>query len=143
MKIEESIQKVYQILKLSNGSGIEECIEFIRVLAEIGCRNYENEVHEAFDDFLNHETINYVSDSKLYEINLHKWSKESIVEWLQKHGLNKRKEGIYNDNALVVAMNHEYTAHRNFVESTGNPPMTSYQLAKEALEQEDYIKRII
>jgi len=142
--MKELIQKVKEIVQSKNDeSVIEACIELIEKLTVISYPEKKEEIEIAFKDFFNYETLNYVSDEKLSKINLEKWSKESILDWLQKHELKSNLEGIYNENGLVLAMNYEYSSHKNFIESSGNAPMTAYNLAKEALEKDGYIDNIL
>ena len=66
-------------------------------------------------------------------ITLEKWSKKSVLDWVQNNGLQCSKEGIYNDNALVASMNKEYRTHKNYIETTEDSVMTAYMLADGAL----------
>ena len=144
MKKDELILKTREILESRNDDIIiEECIDLIENLAKIASMHNPNEVYNAFEDFFNYETLNYVSDAKLNKSLLKKWSKESILDWLEKQEIASSLERMYNENALVIAMNYEYTVHKNYVESTENQAMTAYLLAKEALEQENYINDIL
>jgi hypothetical protein len=37
------------------------------------------------------------------------------------------QQGVFNENALALAINYEYKSHQKLIDSTGNPPMTAYQ----------------
>jgi len=100
---------------------------------EVGRTYNQDLTNGLFEDFFNFDTLNYVSNDKLNAMNLEKWSKKSVLDWLHNNEIESCKEGIYNDNALVASMNKEYRTHKNYIETTEDPVMTSYMLADGAL----------
>ena len=140
----ENIEKTMEILQNMdfNEKSLRCLASLIEGLESVAKKYDPSTTNRLFDDFFNYETLNYVRDEELSKINLEKWSKNSIIEWTEKHDLENSVEGIFNENALVVAMNNEYKAHKDYIDKTGDAPMTSYLLAKGALYKEDYIKKI-
>ena len=139
--MKEELSKIKNMLEPKMGEASTE--KFINLLESLVLFIPDkDDAMSAFDDFFNLDTLNYISNQKFKRIKVNKWSKDSILEWIEKNGLNKEIKGIYNDNALVVAMNYEYFTHKKFIENMGNAPMTAYNLAIEALEKKGYIQDI-
>ena len=145
MEKEQLILQVSEMLNLGCDTTKQRCIELIEDLAKIGCEHDKGSVWSAFEAFLNHETKNFLSDETFDKIKVEnfKWSKEKIKNWLNEQGKPLSVEGEYNFNALVLAMNYEYASHSKYIEKVGNQAMTTYMLAKEALEHEGYIERVL
>jgi len=142
MQREEIIVKLEEILKTKEEQAIKECVVLIETLSEIAFKHEPDAAQEAFEDFFNYKTLNYLSDEKLEKITLNKWPKEQILGWLQREGIVPCVGGVYNLNSLVLAMNYEYIAHKNTIESTGKQAMMAYSLANDALQMEGYIEHI-
>jgi len=104
----------------------------------------EQEIQDILDQITPKKILNYMSDSEL-EHFLHevKWTKEQLLPLLRQSRLSTEKEGIYNDNALVAAMNYEYASHMKYINSTGRVILVSHLLAEEALQRKGYIDRIM
>ena len=134
--MEEKIKKIAEVLKTNDERAIEECVVLIEKLAEEASRHNTEAVRDAFEVFFNYETLNYVSNEQLRNTDLKKWSKKEIMQWLEDCELPTSKECVYNENAVVVAMNHEYDVHEDYVNSTEDPVKTAYLLAVGALCKE-------
>jgi len=142
--MENLIEKTKQIICENNYSKeiFDEVIELVECLTKISYMMYSDKVNDAFDNFFNYKTLNYVSDEKIKTIEFKKWNKKTILDWLQNNEICSFESGVYNDNALVVAMNEEYHTHKNFIERTGDEIMTTYLLAVGCLNKENYIDNI-
>ena len=140
MQREEIIVKLEEILKTKDEQAIKECVVLIETLSEIAFKHEPDAAQEAFEDFFNYKTLNYLSDEKLEKVTLNKWQKDYLRNLLEQNKMDICVDGFYNFNALVLAMNYEYIAHKNTIESTGKPVSTAYSLADDALRMEGYIE---
>ena len=144
MEKQEIIIKVEEILNMKDDRSNKECVALIENLTKIAIQHDQNAVYNAFEKFLNYETLNYVSNEDLEDIELKMWSKDKIQAWLQQKNEPMCEDGTYNFNAIVLAMNYEYSAHKTFIESMGgNSATIAYQLAKEALQMDGYIDAVL
>lgn len=141
---EEIIKRTKEILKSKDDRALCECLDLIEDLFEIGIKYEKEKVIDAFDDFFNYETLNYLSDMELNEFRMDKkWSKEQIINWLNQNNIPMEEEGVYNVNSLVLGMNYEYSVHKNFIEKQEDKAMTAYCLAEEALHSEGYVDAVL
>ena len=143
MEKERILNEVKNILLEKGEKAIDEVLILIKELATLAYSDYQNEVEEAFEKFLNFETLNSVSDKELAEIKLSAWQKDEILQLLKQNSFAGSQDGMFNVNALVLAMNYEYRAHKNIIDSSGNKFVFAYKLAKEALQMPEYIEHIL
>ena len=140
--MKEYILKLKEIMCGSDGErAIKPLICLVEKLGEVACAYNPNLTKGLFEDFFNFDTLNYVSDERMSEIKLEKWDKMTILKWLDENDLESSKEGVFNTNALCVALNYEFSTHKNYL-NTLQPedvPMAAYLLALGALEKENYI----
>ena len=145
MEKQEIINQAAQILSKKDAKSIEKTLEFIVSLSEIA--QYYNAPHfmNAFENFVNYETLNYLCDEKLSKADLKFWSKERILNWAEKMpNVQLNLPNYYNVNALVLAMNYEYEVHKDYVDSVGEQKaMTAYSLATGALKRQGYIDEVL
>ena len=69
---ESIILQVEKILETKDDRAIKAAGKLINELVDIGSEHEYNAVWSALQDFLNYETLNYVSDETLEEIQLEK-----------------------------------------------------------------------
>ena len=97
----------------------------------------------AFEKFLNFDTLNFLCDSKLEKIPLGKWAKPQIISWLEQNELKSSEHSVFNQNALLLAMNYEADTHKNVVDKADDQPRMAYDLAVGALQKAGYIDSIL
>jgi len=141
--MKEYILKVKEVMQESefNEKSVKALFCLNTKLAELAYAHNPNLTKGLFEDFFNYDTLNYVSDERMSEIKLEKWDKKTILNWLDEQGLESSKKGVFNENALVVGINYEFSTHKNYLctLSTEDMPTAAYMLALGALEKENYI----
>ena len=143
MEKEQIIQHIKKIIQKGDENSINKILKFIENLIETIHEDNQTELSKIFNDFVGSDFLNFVSDDDFEKITLEKWNKEQIENWIKSKNEPLELIGVYNLNAIVLAMNYEYFTHKEYIEKIGNEAITAYQLAKSALETKEYITRVL
>lgn len=138
---EELLSKIRQHTETKDGNIVtDKHHRLVEKLAWIASEHAPEETHKAMEGFFTSSYISHLTDEELEKIAPKKWDKNAIANWTRQQRLDTEKDDVFNFNALVGAMNYEYMVHKDFIDTTVNPAMTSYNLAITALKQPGYME---